>query len=218
MSLWLDGIPDRFMTPIGAAALGLFIAGAFIVVQQVRAGVRYYATEPTRAPLCYKAHNGKHVAGTKPIPRRGERSPARASVDDPPASYKPHEVVFAQTICTVDACSRAAWETYRSEISRYVSARTRHITRLDRMFGDAGLQRAHNIYATAENNSIERHLSDLYVAGVFRINDFRDRRDAITLLIFKSGAALRPCRTTDTRQETGALPRFYTQDLRAGLS
>jgi hypothetical protein len=40
-------------------------------------------------------------------------------------------------------------------------------------------------------------MSERYRAGIFRINDFRQNRDAIAILVRKGGAALRPCRRAD---------------------
>jgi hypothetical protein len=37
-------------------------------------------------------------------------------------------------------------------------------------------------------------LRQRYRAKVFRINDFRQDRDAIAILVLKGGEALRPCR------------------------
>jgi hypothetical protein len=75
--------------------------------------------------------------------------------------------------------------------------RMQHTRQLDREYGQLGLRRAADIYSEPVDARIENGLRERYRAGMFRINDFRQNKDAIAILVLKGGAALRPCRRAD---------------------
>ena len=194
MSIWTDGIPDRFLTPVWAVALGLFIGGAYMIYNEIEATVRYYATEPKTAPICYLTKSRKHEPGTKRIPARGARDRSGRSIDDPPKNYDIDKMFLAARACTPDSCDSDARWAYDSALFWYVSARKRHTAGLDRVYGDAGLERARAIYRTPKDRQIEQGMRDLYNADILRINDFKQNREAIAILIMRGGEAFRPCR------------------------
>jgi len=103
-------------------------------------------------------------------------------------------MTLAQRVCTPSACGREEWQAYRSALFWYLASRLQHTTRLDRDYGDPGLARSREIYSTALDRQIEDGLRERYRAKVFRINDFRQDRDAVAILVLKRGEALRPCR------------------------
>ena len=103
----------------------------------------------------------------------------------------------AEETCKPGACDRAAWEPYRSALFWYLSARLQHTRKLDMAYGRQGLRRAQDIYSTPDDARFEKGLRDRYRAGVFRLNDLRQHKDAIAILVLKGGEALRPCHTGD---------------------
>jgi hypothetical protein len=64
-------------------------------------------------------------------------------------------------------------------------------------YGDNGLRLARTIYSDALDLQLEKGLRERYQAKAFRINDSRQNRDAMAILVFKGGAALRSCRKSD---------------------
>jgi hypothetical protein len=64
-------------------------------------------------------------------------------------------------------------------------------------YGDNGLRLARSIYSEPVDLQIEKGLRERYEAKLFRINDSRQNRDAMAIMIFKGGAALRSCRRSD---------------------
>jgi hypothetical protein len=190
MSLLTQGLPPRFFTRWRAVAVGLFIAGAFIVGNEAYVKLKYYFSEAT-APACYGT---PQLARTRPIPARGVQDRHGHSIDDRLAAEDRDRLTLAQRVCTASACGRDEWQAYRSAIFWYVSSRTMHTSRLYRDYGDAGLARAREIYGTAFDRQIEDGLRKRYAKGIFRLNDFKQDRDAMAILILKGGEALRPCR------------------------
>jgi hypothetical protein len=194
MSLLEHGLPAHFFTRWRAVATGLFIAGAAIIASEAYTRVDYYLSEPSKAPACYGADEARHDAGTQKIPARGARDRNGQSIDDRLPGFDLDRLTLAQRVCTASACGRKEWQAYRSAIFWYMSSRMQHTSRLDREYGDDGLARAREIYGTALDRQIEEGLRERYRAKVFRLNDFSQQRDAMTILILRGGEALRPCR------------------------
>ena len=192
MSLLEHGLPASFFSRWRAVAAGLFIAGAFILVSEAYAKLRYYLGEPTAAPACYG--EARHPAGTQTIPARGAHDRSGHSIDDRVPGFDLDRLTLAQRVCTPSACVREEWKAYRSAMFWYVSSRLQHTSRLDREYGDEGLARAREIYGSALDRQIEEGLRARYRAKVFRLNDFTQNHDAMTILVLRGGDALRPCR------------------------
>jgi hypothetical protein len=47
----------------------------------------------------------------------------------------------------------------------------------------------------------QQGLKERYAAGVFRINDFRQNREAVAILSLSSAEALRPCNVIDDKDQ-----------------
>jgi hypothetical protein len=197
MSLLEQGLPARFFTRWRAVATGLFIAGAFIVINEAYVKLRYYVSEPTGAPPCYG--EPRNEPGTQMIPARGARDRNGRSIDDRPPTFDLDRLTLAQRVCTPSSCGREQWKAYRSAMFWYVSARLQHMSRLYREYGEAGLERAREIYGGALDRQIEEGLRARYRAKIFRLNDFTQDHDAMTILVLNGGDALRPCRRVDAR-------------------
>jgi len=192
MSLLEQGLPASFFSRWRAVWTGLAIGIAAIIGFNIITVVKYYATEPTTAPVCY---GNAHVPGTRPIPVRGLRDRGGHSIDDRLASsLDPEKMDAAMRACTVQSCPRAAWKAYRSAIFWYLARRTQHMSNLYRAYGDDGLERARAIYRDPFDLDVEQGLRDRYQAGVFRFNDFRQDQAALTIFVLKGADALRPCR------------------------
>lgn len=189
--------PPFALTRWHAVAAGLCIAGAFIVGNEIYGKVAYHLTEPTAAPVCYRLNDALHEAGTKQIPFRGERDRSGQSIEDRLPAEDTDRLTLAHQVCTPSSCDRKAWQAYRSAIFWYLSSRLMYTSRLDREYGDAGLARAREVYASPLDRQVEAGLRARYRAKVFRINDFRQHGDAIATLVLQGGEALRPCRSTD---------------------
>jgi len=156
-----------------------------------------WATEPTSAPKCYWADSA-YVPANETMPLVGapdkngvpnNRRRIEASAID--------RVLAAEKQCKPGACTSQAAKEYRSAFFWYIEPRLQHTRQLDRMYGDNGLRLARNIYSEPIDRRLEDGLRERYKAKAFRINGSRQNRDATAILIFKGGAALRPCRKSD---------------------
>jgi hypothetical protein len=156
-----------------------------------------WGIEPAVAPKCYWADQA-YVPAKETMPLVGapdkdgvpnNRRRVSASAID--------EVLAAEKECKPGACTPQAAKTYRSALFWYLSPRLQHTRQLDRMYGDNGLRLARNIYSEPIDRRIEEGLRERYRAKAFRINGSRQNRDVMAILIFKGGAALRPCRKSD---------------------
>jgi hypothetical protein len=155
------------------------------------------ATEPTSAPNCYWADEA-YVPQNQTMPLIG--APDRNGVPNNSRrmGFSDVEKVFAaEKVCKPSACTADSLNAYKSAFFWYIEPRLQHIRQLDMLYGDNGLRLARTIYATAVDQQIEKGLRDRYQAKAFRINDSRQNRDAMAILIFKGAAALRSCRKSD---------------------
>jgi hypothetical protein len=100
----------------------------------------------------------------------------------------------AAKVCRIGGCDAAAWKAYRSDLFWYLSARLQHLRLLDMKYGDPGIRRAQSIYDSPSDRQIEQDLRDRYRAGVFRLKDLGQNRDAISILVLAGSRALKPCR------------------------
>jgi hypothetical protein len=197
MSILENGLPAGFFTRWRAVATGLGIAGAVIVASNIYSTVNYYVSEPKTAPACYGT---QQVAGKQVIPNRGTRDRNGHSVDDRLASLNVDQITLAQRICTAQSCPSQAWKEYRSAMFWYLSSRLQHMSNLYRAYGDAGLTRAREIYREPFDQNVVEGLRQRFAAGVFRLNDFRQNRAAVTILVLRGSEALRPCGAGDVAE------------------
>lgn len=109
-------------------------------------------------------------------------------------------VLAAEKSCKPGACTSDAAKAYRSALFWYVEPRLQHTRQLEMSYGDNGLRLARTIYSDAVDLQIEKGLRKRYQARAFRINDSRQNRDAMAILIFKGGAARRSCRKSDLQR------------------
>jgi hypothetical protein len=178
----------------------LLFAGAGVVAAGCWFGYGFLnkpAPEPTTAPNCYGAEEA-YVPQNKTMPLMG--APDRNGVPNNRRRMGPSEVekVFAaEMACKLGACTADAFNTYKSAFFGYIEPRLQHIRQLDMLYGDNGLRLARTIYGEAVDQQIEKGLRDRYQAGAFRINDSKQNRDAMAILIFKGSSALRSCRKSD---------------------
>jgi hypothetical protein len=192
MSLLERGLPASFFTRWRAVAAGLGIGGVALIGFSIYAAIEKYVSEPTTAPTCY---GDGLVSGKGIIPPRGARLRNGGSIDERPAAStnENERLTSALRACTPQSCPKEAWQAYSSALFWYLSPRLQHTSRLYREYGDDGLTRAREIYREPLDVKIEDGLRERYTAGVFRFNDFRQNREAVTILVLKGAAALRPC-------------------------
>jgi hypothetical protein len=189
-----NGFSDGALTPTRALAAGLFIGGAVIIGLWTYGSVSHWLTrDPTIAPACYGADRTNHTAGTKPTPRNPANPDERLWWSERGGAYL-ERMVAAGFVCTAMSCDRKAWEQYRSALFWYVSERMRRTRQLDAAYGDRGLERAQVLFGGKVDLDIERGLRERYNAGIFRIKDIRQNRDAVAILVLAGGERLRPCR------------------------
>jgi hypothetical protein len=194
MSLLEQGLPAQFFTRRRAVLAGLGIAGAFIIGSSAYSKMHQYFSEPRRAPICY---GDKLVAGRDPIPAFGS-SDAKVIEERPAASTNASErLARAMQACSARSCSREDWKAYRSAIFWYLTPRLQHTSRLYQRYGDNGVSRAQRLYRNPLDREVERGLEERYSAGVFRINDFRQNREAVAMIVLGSAELLRPCGVND---------------------
>ncbi|MEA2978497.1 MAG: hypothetical protein QOF91_2868 [Alphaproteobacteria bacterium] len=159
--------------------------------------MRNWATEPTSAPNCYWADEA-YVPQNQTMPLMG--APDRNGVPNNRrrmGTSDIEKVLAAEKVCTPGACTQDAAKAYRSAFFWYIEPRLQHIRQLDMAYGDNGLRLARTIYSDALDLQLEKGLRERYQAKAFRINDSRQNRDAMAILIFKGGSALRSCRRAD---------------------
>jgi hypothetical protein len=192
VSLLEQGLPASFFTRWRAVAMGLGIGGAAIIGFSFYASIEKYVTEATTAPACY---GDGLVAGKGIIPPRGARLRNGGSIDERPAAStdENERLTLALRACTAQSCPKQAWQAYRSALFWYLAPRLQHTSRLYQGYGEDGLVRAREIYREPLDLKIEEGMRERYAAGVFRFNDFRQNREAITILVLKGADALRPC-------------------------
>ena len=191
------GFSDGSLTPTRALVVGLYIGGTAIVGMWTYHSLsRWLERDPTAAPVCYGAERTtQHSAGTKAVPSGpGERK--EALWWSPRGEQYVDRVVAAAYVCTARSCDRKAWEQYRSALFWYLSERMRRTRQLDSVYGDRGVERAQFLFGGKVDLDIEQGLRERYNAGVFRIKDFSQNRDAVTILLHAGGHGLRPCRTS----------------------
>ena len=193
----VSGSSARFFSPLRAL---LMCVGAAVVGAGCWFGYGLLvspAPEPTGAPSCYWAEQA-YVPQNKTMPLTG--APDRNGVPNNRRRMGPPEVekVFAaEMACRPGACTGDAFNAYRSAFFGYMEPRLQHIRQLDMLYGDNGLRLARTIYGEAVDQQIEKGFRERYQAKAFRINDSRQNRDAMAILIFKGAAALRSCRKSD---------------------
>lgn len=200
MSILEQGLPARFFSRRRAVLAGLGIAGAFIIATHLYAKARQHLSEPRKAPICY---GDILTAGQDHVPSFGSIE-AKAVDERPAASSKQTEQLSrAMEACSTQSCPAKAWNDYRSAIFWYLTPRLQHMSRLYLGYGDAGLIRARRIYQEPLDRKIEQGLKERYAAGTFRINDFRQNREAVAMVVLGSAEALRPCSVKDSRDSSG---------------
>jgi hypothetical protein len=155
------------------------------------------ATEPTEAPKCYWADEA-YVPKNETMPLVGARDRNGVPNNRRRMGQTDIDKVLAgEKACKPGACTPDALNAYKSAFFWYFEPRLQHIRQLDMAYGDNGLRLARSIYSEPVDLQIEKGLRERYEAKLFRINDSRQNRDAMAIMIFKGGAALRSCRRSD---------------------
>jgi hypothetical protein len=161
------------------------------------ASVKNWATEPSEAPKCYWADEA-YVPQNQTMPLIG--APDRNGVPNNRRRMGPdaiENIMAAEKACKPGACPAEAAKAYKSAFFWYIEPRLQHIRQLDMSYGGNGLRLARTIYSEAVDAQLEKGLRERYLAKAFRINDSRQNRDAMAILVFKGGQALRSCRKSD---------------------
>jgi hypothetical protein len=179
-----------FMLFVGAAVLAAGVWWGY-------GSLVNWGTEPTGAPKCYWADRA-YVPAKETMPLVG--APDQNGVPNNRRRVSPSttdKVLAAEKVCKPGSCTLQAAKAYRSAFFWYFEPRLQHTRQLDKAYGDNGLRLARNIYSEPIDRQLEAGLRERYRAKAFRINGRRQNRDAIAILIFEGGAALRPCRKSD---------------------
>jgi hypothetical protein len=188
MSILTDGFSPSSFARKNAVLAGVVVGLVALVGNELYGKAIYYVSEPKSAPLCY----GQPIAeGRKMIP--GDlRDPDGQSIDRR-GDDKLQRLHDAMSACTTQSCPREAANAYRSALFWYVSARTQHMSRLYRDYGNAGLQRARRNFGQSADERIVDGIRMRYAASVIRLNDFKQNKAAISILALRGSDALRPC-------------------------
>jgi hypothetical protein len=185
--------PTFFTVP---RVIGACVASAALIFGGITAAGWLFAkwrADPTQAPACFWVEQANYTPGTAALPLRGDPKTDRRS----DKHSGPEVIAEAEAACKIGACPSQGSRTYRGAIVSYLSDRLRHTRELDRTYGAAGVQRASEVYSEPLDRRIEQGLRERYRAGLFQIKDFYESQDAIATLIYKNGAALRPCNKAD---------------------
>ena len=184
-----NGLPLHRLTRGHAAMMGLAITLIFILGNEVYHFVKKRTTEPTEAALCFEPDRATYSPGKDPLPAYG--SPKAEARRD---QHYLRTLQHASRACTPTSCDKGAFSKYDDALFWYLSNRM-HLMRLhDLNYGEPGIARARAMYRTAEDQAVEQGLRERYRAKLFRINDRSQQREAKSILIFKGGEAMRPCR------------------------
>jgi hypothetical protein len=187
-----NGLPTHWFTGRNALLAGLGIGLTFIACNEVYHYAKKRVSEPVEAAACFEPYDANYTSGNAPLPARGT-----PSTDQRGDEFYLTRVKDAERLCTPQSCDKAALAAYNSALFWYFSERMRHMRRLDMNYGEAGIARARQLYRTADDLAIEQGLRARYQAKMFRINDSRQHREVKSILIFKGGDAMRPCRKGD---------------------
>jgi hypothetical protein len=187
-----NGLPLHWFTRRNALLTGLGIALTFVACNEAYHYVRKRVSEPAQAAPCFEPYDATYKPGSAPLPARGT-----PSTDQRGDELYLTRVKDAERLCTPQSCDKAALAAYNGALFWYFSDRMRHMRRLDMNYGEAGIARARQLYRTADDLAIEQGLRERYQAKTFRINDSRQHREVKSILIFKGGEAMRPCRKGD---------------------
>jgi hypothetical protein len=187
-----NGLPLHLFTRRMALFTGLGIAVTVILCNEIYHFAMKRVTEPTEAAACFEPYDATYTPGNAPLPPRGT-----SETDDRRNANYIVQVKDAERVCKPGSCDAAAYRNYSSALFWYLSDRMRHMRRLDMNYGEAGIARAQQLYRTADDLAIEQGLRDRYRAKLFRINDSRQHREVKSILIFRGGEAMRPCRKGD---------------------
>jgi hypothetical protein len=191
-------LPEHFFTRSRAVLMGLAIGVTVITGFSIHAWLAHRLTpDPAVAPICYGSDEANYTPNNQPIPLRGAPGRGEPSIDQRRDQSYLERMIQAEGDCKVNACSRDAFAAYKSALFWYLATRLGHTRKLDREYGQLGLRRASDIYNEPHDVRIERGLRERYRAGIFRINDFSQNREAVAILVLKGGAGLRPCRRAD---------------------
>ena len=197
MAITIGGDSSESFSPLRGL---LMFVGAGVVAAGCWWGwgsMRNWATEPTTAPNCYWADEA-YVPQNQTMPLMG--TPDRHGVPNNRRRMglsDIEKVLAAEKVCKPGACTQEAAKSYRSALFWYIEPRLQHIRQLDMVYGDNGLRLARTIYSEPIDAKLEQGLRERYQAKAFRINDSRQNRDAMAILVFKGGMALRSCRKSD---------------------
>jgi hypothetical protein len=197
MSVVSDGGSSASFSPLRGLLLFLGAGGVAAACWFGYGSLKNRATEPTTAPNCYGADEA-YVPQNQTMPLMG--APDRNGVPNNRrrmGTSEAEKVFAAEKVCKPGACDPEALKAYKSAFFWYIQPRLQHIRQLDMLYGDNGLRLARTIYSDAVDLQIEKGLRDRYQAKAFRITDSREDRDAMAILIFKGGVALRSCRKSD---------------------
>jgi hypothetical protein len=187
-----NGLPLHRLTRGHAKMMGLAIAVIVILASQVYHFVKKRTTEPTAAAPCFEPSAATYRPGTDPVPAYGS---AQAEARRDQSHLR--ALQDAARVCTPTSCDKDAFSKYDSALFWYLSDRMRLMRRYDLHYGEPGIARARTMYRTAEDQAVEQGLRERYRAKLFRINDRSQQREARSILIFKGGEAMRPCRKGD---------------------
>lgn len=187
---------DSFSVLRGAGLFlgaGVLAAGAFFGW----GSIRNWSTEPTSAPNCYWADEA-YVPQNQTMPLAGAKDRnGQVNTQRRMGQHDIDKVLAAEKVCKPGACTQQAAKEYRSAFFWYIVPRLQHTRQLDMQYGDNGLRLARQIYSEPIDAQLEKGYRERHQAKALRINDSRENRDAMAMLVFKGGAALRSCRKSD---------------------
>jgi hypothetical protein len=184
-----NGLPLHRLTRGHAKMMGLAIAVVFILGSTTYHFVKQRVTEPTAAAPCFERSDATYSPGKDPLPAYG--SPKAEARRD---QHYLRKLQDASHVCLPTSCDKAAFSKYDDALFWYLSDRLQLMRKYDLQYGEPGIERARTMYRTAEDQTVEQGLRERYRAKLFRINDRTQQREAKSILIFKGGDAMRPCR------------------------
>ena len=188
----IDGNLDHLFTRVN-----LLIAGGALLLASVAAAGLYdrIAGPGTPEIACFGAG--------EPIARAQTKTAEKADIDlfgpwqDRAKFSEPFSapLLSAAAACPAASCDGDAGLAYQRALKAYLGRRMRDVRTLQTEAGEAGRQKALNVYRRPVDVAIEKEIRDRYHAGWFDLGErgWANEREMISLLVFKGADVVRAC-------------------------
>lgn len=166
-------VPINTTTVLIAAVILVPLAAQFL-------GILGDLVAPAPAPICYDSKRLSRPFPLKPVPMDSQIEKEALGGHIPELREK---ALDAQRMCQPGSCTPAQAKAYTGAVNSYLAYRMSTMARVERNYGEAGLEVARQTFASPEDKNIENGLIVRYASGDYQYNPrLTDMRQAIPLL------------------------------------